>query len=210
MINDIFGVLYLKDNMSEESRKLETVTGQLIDINNPDPATICIEDIAWGLSRMSRFCGHTITAIPPTVAQHCVFVSDTLMKKHNNRELALVGLLHDASESYIGDIPSPVKHLPDVHEVINKIEKNLLNIIYTNFLGRIPTDEEYNLCHHADKTAQFIEAHHFMNSRGRHWPNRKQYDFTIKELHDYPEILTPINAYDSFMAKFHLLSKTDC
>jgi len=189
-------------------RKLETVTGQLVNLADPDPATINIEDIAWGLSRMSRFCGQTVTAIPPTVAQHCIFVSDLIFDAHSNNELALIGLLHDAAETYIGDIPSPVKHTDEVEKVIKKIEDRLLFCINEKFLGRQPTEQEQKICHYFDKKAQFIEAYHFMHSRGQHWPGKEDHPISLRDLQDYPEILTSTRAYEDFLTKFALLSKT--
>lgn len=189
-------------------RELETVTGELVDIGNPDIATINIEDIAWGLSRMSRFCGQTVTAIPPTVAQHCIFVADLIYNEHNNNELAIIGLLHDAAETYIGDIPSPVKHIEEVKNVIKKIENRLLSCINEKFLGRQPTEQEQKICHYFDKKAQFIEAYHFMHSRGQHWPEKEEYPVSLLDLQDYPEILTSTQAYKIFLTKFDLLSNT--
>lgn len=53
----------------------ETVSGAFIDLAEPRPADIKIEDIAWALSRQARYAGHTMCKIPYTVAQHTVMVS---------------------------------------------------------------------------------------------------------------------------------------
>src|SRR5574343_225812 len=116
---------------------LETVTGKVVNVVEPTPDQICIDDIAWGLSRMPRFCGHTITEIPYNVAQHSLFVAREVANICDNPhqypaeiaecvnivqpandsgrwklELILLGLLHDGSEIYTGDIPSPMKQIP--------------------------------------------------------------------------------------------------
>ena len=120
--------------------KLETVSGRKIDVTNPDPNTIEITDIAWALSRMPRFSGHSIPYIPYSVAQHCMQVMKELAP-HGDR-IQLYGLLHDAAEAYINDLPSPVKHIPEIHAVISKLEDKLMLTIYEALGIRPPTDEE--------------------------------------------------------------------
>lgn len=53
----------------------ETVSGIYLDLANPNPDDIIINDIAWALSRQARYAGHTMSRIPYTVAQHTVQVS---------------------------------------------------------------------------------------------------------------------------------------
>jgi hypothetical protein len=53
----------------------ETVSGLIIDLADPKPEDIRVDDIAWSLSRQSRYAGHTMSRIPYTVAQHTVMVS---------------------------------------------------------------------------------------------------------------------------------------
>ena len=95
---------------------LETVSGRKVDVVNPDPATIDITDIAWALSPMPRFSGHSIPYIPYSVAQHSIQVAKDLASL--GPLVQLYGLLHDAAEAYINDLPSPVKHIPEIHSVI--------------------------------------------------------------------------------------------
>lgn len=83
-----------------------TFTGRVIEPLNPDPAEIDILDIAHALSNQCRFTGHTNEFY--SVAQHSVLVS-----RHCAPEDALWGLLHDASEAYLADIPRPVKRFTD-------------------------------------------------------------------------------------------------
>ena len=84
---------------------------------DPRPEDIQIEDIAHALSQQCRFAGHTKQFY--SVAEHCVRAADLVPEEH-----ALVALLHDASEAYLVDLPSPVKHqMPDYVEAESRMQK---------------------------------------------------------------------------------------
>ena len=99
-----------------------TVSGRKIDFLNPDPNEICIEDIACGLSKMPRFCGQLEE--PYSVAQHCVECSYLSTEP-------LKTLLHDGSEAFTGDCPSPLKEL--LGDVWKSIENRIQQAIYDRF-----------------------------------------------------------------------------
>lgn len=84
---------------------ITTYSGQRVNLLNPDPSTIRIEDIAVSLSRICRFNGHTSDHY--SVARHSIAVSLWLVNYPVDVQLA--GLLHDAHEAYIGGIATPVK-----------------------------------------------------------------------------------------------------
>lgn len=73
----------------------------LFDPLAPEAELLDLEDIAAGLSRTFRFHGQTTM----TVAQHSVLVARIVPREH-----AVAGLLHDASEAYLSDLPTPIKH----------------------------------------------------------------------------------------------------
>lgn len=81
-----------------------TQSGRSINLLQPDPALISIEDIAHGLSHLCRFTGHT--RVFYSVAEHSLEVSYAVPAKY-----ALEALLHDATEAYLGDVSSPLKAL---------------------------------------------------------------------------------------------------
>lgn len=95
---------------------IQSISGKRVDVLQPDYRQIDIADIAHSLSMLCRFNGHGLKFY--SVAEHCVHVSHEIAP-----DLALVGLLHDAAEAYIGDIPSPLKrHLPDFKAYETKME----------------------------------------------------------------------------------------
>lgn len=82
-----------------------TYTGKIFDLLNPKPEQVCIEDIAHSLAYQCRWTGHTRAFY--SIAQHCVLMAE-------NPDLPgdpMKKLLHDAGETYIGDIAKPWKNL---------------------------------------------------------------------------------------------------
>ena len=73
---------------------------------DPRPDEILIHDIAHSLSLQCRWAGHCSEFY--SVAEHSVRVSDYLLETCGP-SLALVGLMHDASEAYLVDLPRPIK-----------------------------------------------------------------------------------------------------
>lgn len=98
--------------------QIETFSGSTFDPLRPNFADIRIEDIAHALANQCRFSGHT--RFRYSVAEHSVRVSewispallrdetwDGAQGSHDAR--CLWGLLHDASEAFLVDLPSPIK-----------------------------------------------------------------------------------------------------
>lgn len=87
------------------------LSGRRLDLLDPSPLDIEIEDIAHGLSFVARWNGQTIGDYPYSVAEHSVFVEElfTRLNSRVDRKWRLAALLHDAPEYVIGDMISPVK-----------------------------------------------------------------------------------------------------
>jgi uncharacterized protein len=85
-------------------RWIQTRSGRKFDLLNPQPSMFDVDDIATVLSRICRFGGHSIRF--HSVAEHSCIVHDAAEDQHK-----LAALLHDASESYLVDVPTPIKQI---------------------------------------------------------------------------------------------------
>jgi 5'-deoxynucleotidase YfbR-like HD superfamily hydrolase len=87
------------------------LSGRRLDLLDPSPLDIEIEDIAHGLARVARWNGQTIGANAFSVAQHSLLVEDICRKLAPDwdKQRRLMALLHDAPEYVIGDMISPFK-----------------------------------------------------------------------------------------------------
>lgn len=104
---------------------IQTLSGQRFYPLNPKPDTIKIQDIANALSKQCRFSGQIQEFY--SVAEHSIYVSYLC-----NQEDALFGLLHDASEAYLVDVPRPLKQSGKFQHYIDA-EKVLQEMIYTKY-----------------------------------------------------------------------------
>jgi uncharacterized protein len=87
------------------------LSGRRLDLLDPSPLDIEIEDIAHGLARVARWNGQTKGDCAFSVAQHCLVVERLARELRPNCGVALrlTALLHDAAEYVIGDLISPFK-----------------------------------------------------------------------------------------------------
>ena len=145
---------------------IETASGQTFDFAHPNPDSICIEDIAHALAHQCRFNGHCREFY--SVAQHSVHVSEIVEEQDCGPRAQLAALLHDAAETYIGDMVAPLKHLlPD----FKQMEKEINVLIYKVFLdGVTPFQMGVNdVIQHADIVMLVTEARDLLPSRGCSW-----------------------------------------
>lgn len=134
------------------------LSGRRLDLLDPSPADIEIEDIAHGLARVARWNGQTAGASPFSVAQHSVLVEDILIRLDPARPSPdrLAALLHDGPEYVIGDLISPFKVV--LGEAYKAIEQRLLKAIHRRF-GLPPSPPPLTaLIKQADQIAAFLEA----------------------------------------------------
>lgn len=131
-----------------EHNFIRTYTGRKFWPLNPEIEEISIQDIAHALSLICRWTGHTYCFY--SVAEHSLRVSRyaeklalaefaylpasmTLERVFFSREIALWGLLHDASEAYLCDMPSPLKHASDLGQLYKQFESQLMQGVADRF-----------------------------------------------------------------------------
>lgn len=142
---------------------IETFTGIAFHPLAPVEADIRIADIARALSQQCRFSGHTSEFY--SVAEHCVRVSWLLQDREHSSRVQLWGLLHDASEAYLVDLPTPLKNSP-AFAPYRAAEKVVQVSICRRFgLVRKQPDEVTE----ADQTLLATEARDLMPYRPEHW-----------------------------------------
>lgn len=112
--------------MKKDFATFLTHSGVEIDIQNVKEEDVNVNDIFHSLSMINRFCGHSNR--PYSVAEHsvyCYVVADLLGL---SKRIKAYALLHDASESMIGDMPTYVKQfIPKYKEIENTVE----DVIYS-------------------------------------------------------------------------------
>jgi len=135
------------------------LSGRRLDLLDPSPLDIEIEDIAHGLARVARWNGQTRGQHIFSVAQHCLLVEALARirtpRLDRSRRLAL--LLHDAPEYVIGDMISPFKVV--IGADYKAIERRLLAAIHRRFgVPAQSAPEPDPLLKSADRGAAYLEA----------------------------------------------------
>jgi len=135
------------------------LSGRRLDLLDPSPLDIEVEDIAHGLARVARWNGQTEGAQIFSVAQHTLLVDVVARTRwpRLDRKARLAIMLHDAPEYVIGDMISPFKAV--IGDSYKSVEKRLLAAIHLRFgLPARLTDTLQNLIKAADRNAAYLEA----------------------------------------------------
>lgn len=193
--------------MTKETMIIETVSGQLIDLTNINPANVLLSDIVHGLSLVNRFNGRHVQTgeplnlitkdawdsavgrvpnqdAPVTVLQHSyAMYLFARHKYHDNHRLSIECLLHDAPEAYTGDIITPLKkHIP----MITDIEHSILNTLANVYKLPLPDSEAVK---DIDALALRIEWETFVSQVGR----LDRYNERAKHYGERPEDANPMD-----------------
>jgi uncharacterized protein len=135
------------------------LSGRRLDLLDPSPLDIEIEDIAHGLSRVARWNGQTIGPHIFSVAQHSLLVERIAARIEPaiGRDERLFMLLHDAPEYVIGDMISPFKAV--IGDAYKSVENRILGAMMLRFsLPATPAAATLKLAKQADRAAAFFEA----------------------------------------------------
>lgn len=160
------------------------------------PEGVEIEDIAWALSMQCRFAGHVLRRY--SVAEHSVMVSRIVWP-----EYALWGLLHDATEAYLVDVPRPVKRSMPVYR---EHEDRLARVIAERFGLPWPMPEDVKA---ADTWILMREKDQLLAEPERPW-GHGQIGVCSRYM-AMPDITLPCwspdDARDAFLARFDELTQ---
>ena len=135
------------------------LSGRRLDLIDPSPLDVEIEDVAHGLARVARWNGQTKGAEIFSVAQHSLLVEAifTAFDPSAPREARLAALLHDAPEYVIGDMISPLKAA--VAGEYKAVERRLLTAIFLRFgLKPAMAPDLARAIKAADSDSAFFEA----------------------------------------------------
>lgn len=186
------------DRLPDQSKEVDQGGGWFVTHSGlrffplqPNVDDVDIEDIAFALSNICRFGGHVQFM---SVAEHSCLVSD-----HLPPALKLLGLLHDATEAYLGDMVRPLKQqMPE----FRLAEHGLWAVIAAKF--HLPV-EMPPLVKEIDNRALLAERNHLMpaNENTRNW----YWDDHLNPLQVFIRCNPPEVARREFMKRYNELTK---
>ena len=167
---------------------IQTYSGRQFFPLEPRIEDVDIRDIAHALSLLCRFNGHS--RVFYSVAEHSVRVSRALAGP-----VAAWGLLHDAAEAYLSDIPTPIKRrLPE----FGAAEDRLLRVIVESFGLSWPMPPDVD---EADRRALATEARDLMDLPPRDW------GLDALPFAEAIRPWSPVEAEDAFLLAFNRLER---
>ena len=179
--------------MNRKKDWILTWTGQEVNPFNMTVDQIDIRDIARALSMQCRYNGHISDFY--SVAEHSILISYALERDEYSLNTQKHGLLHDASEAYIGDIPTPIKaQLSTVKLCENEIHK----LVAEKF-----NIEDSPIVHEYDKRIISDERSAFIPLAESHW------EWPYKKLNVLPVGMSPRTAEKNFLIRYCELFNED-
>lgn len=169
-----------KHPLNQLDGHINTYSGKKLNLLDPFPEDINIQDISRGLAYNSHFGGQTPRFF--SIAEHCLLVFNLMERAGRgfSPEILMAALLHDASEAYLGDMVKPLKVLlPE----FQKIEQRMMEVIFDKY--QLPM-EHLATIKPFDQLAQKIEyrafykngatLHHFSPDQSRYRFKERYYN----------------------------------
>ena len=183
------------------------LSGRRLDLLDPSPLDVEIDDVAHGLARVARWNGQTGGAHAFSVAQHSVLVERIVrsLDPAADAKLCLTALLHDAPEYVIGDVISPFKAI--IGDVYREVEDRLAAAVHLRFglSARTPVRQKARI-KRADTISAYYEAIElagFSAGEAKRFFGRPDVARNV-----VAELLTPLPVEDAqalFLARFKTL-----
>lgn len=179
---------------------IETFTGLRFAPLLPRHADIRIADIAHALSNQCRFSGHTRHHY--SVAEHSVRVAELVASWDYVPGVVLWALLHDATEAFLVDLPTPLKAHPTIGKGYRRAEARLMGAVCKRFGLR---RREPECVRKADAVLLATEVRDLMPAVPEHWANGKLREAPL-EARIRP--WAPDVAEDEFLRAYELFTGT--
>ncbi len=170
---------------------MQTFTGRQFWPLDPRAEEVALEDVAHSLAHQCRFAGHC--RVFYSVAEHSVRVSRIV-----SPAAALWGLLHDASEAYLVDLPRPVKRHSAIGEHYCTAEALVQRAVCERF--RLPLEEPAEI-KNADNVVLMTEARDIMSAPPSPWR-----EIATKPLDEVIVPWSPMEAKETFLRRFYELA----
>ncbi|MDO8409848.1 MAG: HD family hydrolase [Phenylobacterium sp.] len=196
----------LRRNVREPRAWQRMLSGRRLDLLDPSPMDIEIEDIAYGLARVARWNGQTIGDHAFSVAQHSIVVEEIVA--HIQPDIAprwrLAALLHDAAEYVIGDMISPFKQALGLDYKV--FEERLETAIHVRFgLPAKSPAAVKTLIKRADHACAYYEATQLAGFSGQ-----EAVEFFGDPPEEYDLVIEPLSASQAqarYIQRYHVLSE---
>ncbi|WP_406698585.1 phosphohydrolase [Singulisphaera sp. Ch08] len=193
---------------------IQTRSGVKFHLLDPRPKDFVISDIAHALANTCRFAGHVSKFY--SVAEHSVRVARFVAERTDYRpkwpefgatirpsprilrpgDYVYAALMHDASESYLGDVPRPIKHLPEF-AIYRETEDYLMLCLAVVFRFENPLPAIVKV---ADNTLMATEARDLM------WPVTKNWHLKYDLLPGRIRPWSPRKAKREFLSLFYKIN----
>jgi hypothetical protein len=180
---------------------IETRSGKGINLLDPDPDSLTIEDIAHGASNQCRFGGHVKQFY--SVAEHSLLCAHLARDLDIEKQRSI--FLHDAHEAYLGDIPTPIKRmLSGFTEIVDLFDQALVKRF------DLEAGFDFSELKAIDHLALSIEAKDLMPYNKANWydggliedtPEITFFDVLSGEEYYFGQLYQPEVACDLFLKK---------